>query len=392
MDRSDARVIVAGHLCLDLFPGIPGGHGRVQFNPGALLEIGDMSIVTGGSVSNTGTALHRLGIPVRLIGKIADDPFGAMMHDIIAGVDARLAADLVVTPGAGTSYSIIFSPPHEDRMVLHFAGANDTFTAEDVEVDRLRGADIFHFGYPPLMRSMYANAGEQLLQIMTLAKDAGLVTALDMAYPDPASPAGQVDWNEILRRVLPVVDVFMPSLPEVLLMLEPDAAHDALVGGVEALLQTPADRIVHLGMRLLEMGSAIAAIKVGERGLCLCTAPHARLNAVAERLSLDPHRWSDRQLWSSVYQTEAVGTTGAGDATNAGLVLGLLRGMSPHDALSAACAVGASSVEEEDATSGIRTWDETHARMLGGWRRHDRPPGPGWTACDVHGIWMPAHV
>ena len=46
-----------------------------------------------------------------------------------------------------------------DRSFLHCPGANDTFGPEDIDVERLAGVSLFHFGYPPLMRRMYSDGG-----------------------------------------------------------------------------------------------------------------------------------------------------------------------------------------------------------------------------------------
>ena len=65
--------VVAGHICLDIIPGMqafpPGGF-QDAFQPGRLIEVDAAALSTGGPVSNTGLALHRLGIPTRLICKI----------------------------------------------------------------------------------------------------------------------------------------------------------------------------------------------------------------------------------------------------------------------------------------------------------------------------------
>src|SRR5439155_2685197 len=69
------------------------------------------------------------------------------------------------------------------------------------------------------------------------------------------------------------------------------------------------------------------------------------------------------------FATHVVGTTGSCDATIAGFLLGLLRGMTPEATLSAACAIGACNVEAADALSGIRSWPETMERIATGWPR-----------------------
>ena len=77
-------VVVAGHICLDIIPAFRRNTSAPDalFAPGALVEIGQAVLSTGGAVSNTGLALHRLGTPVRLMGKIGDDLFGEAVRRI----------------------------------------------------------------------------------------------------------------------------------------------------------------------------------------------------------------------------------------------------------------------------------------------------------------------
>jgi sugar/nucleoside kinase (ribokinase family) len=62
-----------------------------------------------------------------------------------------------------------------------------------------------------------------------------------------------------------------------------------------------------------------------------------------------------------------VGTTGAGDAAYAGLLAALYHGLDPAAVVQWAAAVGACNVETADATSGIRTWAATQARLEANW-------------------------
>ena len=156
MSRSPAEVVVAGHVCLDLIPVLPG---PANLEPGRLLEIGPAEMSTGGAVPNIGLTLHRLGVPVRLMGKVGDDLFGRAVLEALEARDPQLAGDMVVGAGEITSYSIVISPPGLDRTFLHCSGASDTFTAEDVRYEELASARVLHFGYPPIMRAMHADGG-----------------------------------------------------------------------------------------------------------------------------------------------------------------------------------------------------------------------------------------
>ena len=67
------RAIIAGLLCLDVIPDLSAvseGQFQHRFQPGHLMRTGGVRSIPGGAVANTGLALHRLGIPVRLVGKI----------------------------------------------------------------------------------------------------------------------------------------------------------------------------------------------------------------------------------------------------------------------------------------------------------------------------------
>src|SRR5258708_16870009 len=68
-----AEAVVAGHICLDVIPLLVGG--AVHFTPGHTVGAGPSIFATGGAVSNTGLALHKLGVPTLLIGKVGDDLF-----------------------------------------------------------------------------------------------------------------------------------------------------------------------------------------------------------------------------------------------------------------------------------------------------------------------------
>ena len=84
-----------------------------------------------------------------------------------------------------------------------------------------------------------------------------------------------------------------------------------------------------------------------------------------------------------------MGAAGSGDATIAGFLSGLLRDMSPSEAVTAGVAVGACNVEAADTLSGLRSWEETMRRVAGGWARHDLgPASPGWEFDEAQQLWQ----
>lgn len=382
-------IIAAGHCCLDVFPTFaPDAESALV--PGKLIDVGPALLAPGGSVSNVGLALHHLRTPVRLLGKVGDDPFGHILLDAYAR--AGLASGMLISSGETTSYSIVISQPGNDRIFLHCPGANHTFSAADVVDQDLAGAAIFHFGYPPLMRQMYQNQGEALAQVFRAVKAQGIFTSLDMARPDPMSEAGQVDWQAVLRRALPFVDAFLPSIEELLFMLDRERyeqvrrhyGDDHLIAGVDGPLL---DELVE---RLITWGAAMVAVKVGDQGLYLgTTADPSRWETLASTIpTLADPAWCGRRLFAPCFQVDVAGTTGSGDATIAGFLLGLLAGGGPAETLRSAVAVGACSVERVDATSGVQSWEQIQRRLSAGWaQRLVRIALPAWTYAAASGIW-----
>lgn len=377
-------VVVAGHLCLDVIPDIAD---RFQsqfertFLPGRTLDVGPLTFCTGGPVSNTGLALQKLGIQTRLIGKVGDDRLGQVIKDIIRSYGPHLSDGLVIDNASVTSYTIVISPPGVDRLFMHCQGANETFDADDVDYELVARARLFHLGYPPLLKRLYQQDGRQLREVFRRVKGSGVTTSLDLSLPNPLSEAGKADWRAILRATLPYVDIFLPSLEELLYMIRPKSYHDlvetAADGGRSSLIS--ADLLTELSSELLEYGTKVVGIKVGEQGFFLRTADEPILAALGKARPSNWRSWATRMIWSPCFAVNVVGTTGAGDATIAGFLSAMLRDYSPEAAATAAVAVGACNVEALDALTGIRDWESTMQRVADGWNRLPLSvEQPGW--------------
>jgi sugar/nucleoside kinase (ribokinase family) len=385
-----ALAVVAGHLCVDLIPVISAESAASGsfMAPGRMSETDGLTIAPGGCVSNTGIALFKLGTPVRLVGRLGDDRIGQLTRDVISSIHPSLVADLEVVAGAAGAYTLVISPPNVDRTFLGFLGPNDTFASEHVPDHLLRQADLFHLGYPPLLRTMYADGGAELSRLLQRAKALGATTSLDTAMPDPARPSGKADWEGILQRALPHVDLFMPSVEELLFMLWRER-YDTLAraaghaGMIDALT---AGDVRAVAQRTLALGTRMLVIKMGHRGLYLRT--RALDGQLGRGAPGSLAAWSHRELWAPCFRVGVAGTVGAGDATIAGFITALLRRLEPEAAMTAAVAVGACNVEAADATSGVRSWEETIKRLRSPWDRLDaRLDDDAWAWDETRGLW-----
>jgi sugar/nucleoside kinase (ribokinase family) len=387
--RDPLPAVAAGHICLDIIPSmqqVAAGSFAANFQPGHLVEVGTALLSTGGPVSNTGLALHRLGVPTQLICKIGADAFGQIIRNLVSRADQRLAEGIVTAQGEATSYSIIISPPGTDRIFLHNPAANHTFGAADVDYGLVAQAALFHFGYPPMMRKIYQQEGAELVEMLRRARLTGVTTSLDMCYLDPTSESGQVNWRAVLKRALPYVDIFLPSIEEILFMLR-RARHDELAA--MGSFEVTSAELSALSAELLDMGARMVGFKLGDHGLYLRTASVDRLAEMGRARPENVQAWDDLELWAPCFKVNVVGTTGSGDATIAGFLTALLRGMGPCEAVTSAVAVGACNVEAADALSGLRSWEDTQARIAAGWDRLLFPfDAPGWGWDPAWGLWQ----
>ncbi len=365
--------VVAGHLCLDVIPSFPQTVENLHdlLIPGRLTNVGAAVFATGGTVANTGGALHRLGLTVRLIGKVGRDFFGEAILERLRAVAPEPAKTVIVDPEQPSSYTLVLNPPGVDRIFLHCPGANDAFDSADIDAALLRGARLFHFGYPPLMKRVFAYEGRELAAILEKAKDAGATVSLDMARPDPEAESGRAPWETILENALPLVDVFTPSVDELLFMLD-RPRFDRVESGAETVSEKV---LASLAETCLAYGAGIVLIKCGDAGCYLHTSGNpVRLERLGRAFG-EPADWAGIRRHCPCYKVDVVGTTGAGDCTIAGFLAGILHGLCAEEALDLAVGAGACCVERPDALSGVPAWDELKERVGRGWPRH-RPRLP----------------
>ena len=226
MDKKKA--IAAGHICLDITPAFKSKEEKSikdLFRPGQLIAMDAAKVSLGGSVSNTGIGMKRLGADVELMGMVGNDAFGQMVLNELEKYDIS-PDSMIVRDGVGTSYSVILAPAGIDRIFLHCSGANDTFTLDDIDLEKVKEANLFHFGYPSLMRMMYIDGGKELVRLLKAVHELGVAVSVDMAMFEESTEAGAQDWNEVLKSVIPYIDFFVPSIEELCIMLDRDRYHE----------------------------------------------------------------------------------------------------------------------------------------------------------------------
>ena len=360
------KVIAAGHICLDLTPVFPAGHSYDRLSevlvPGRLIRMDAVSVHAGGSVANTGLALKLLGNDVVLLGKVGNDAFGGMIQRMLAEYGA---GGLIRDESGSTSYTFVLAVPGVDRIFLHNPGANDTFSSSDIPEEALYDAQLFHFGYPPLMKRMYEENGAELKRLLSRVKSHGVATSLDLAAVDPQSDAGRADWQAILACVLPDVDFFVPSFEELCWMLDRPCFESLAARGGNMTEQEGILPLADgLAQKCLRMGCGAVLVKCGLSGMAWRTGNRERLTRVGGKLKLNADLWEDRAGRQRCYRAETVrDATGAGDVSIAAYLSALMNGEAPADCARLAAAEGAASVSGYDPLSGILPLDELKKRI-----------------------------
>lgn len=368
------KVIAAGHICLDITPTFPNRKVKNLSDvliPGKLLQVREADVHTGGSVANTGLGMKVLGADVTLMGKIGKDAFGDMVLSILKQYDADKG--MLVSDQESTSYSVVLAVPGNDRIFLHHSGANHTFRTSDIPDMALEDVALFHFGYPTLMKLMYENDGEELVQLMKRMKEKEIATSLDMSAVDPESESGQVDWESLLERVIPYVDFFVPSVEELCFMLDRKRFEQwqqrAQGRDVTEILDLEKD-VKPLAEKCMKLGAKILLIKCGAPGMYYNTAQEEILEQVGRKVQLDRKGWAGKCGFERSYVPEKiVSGTGAGDTSIAAFLTAMLENYSLEESLQLATASGASCVTAFDALSGLKSFNELKEKIKQGWKK-----------------------
>ena len=256
-----------------------------------------LRMVLGGNAGSA-VSLARLGAEVAVSSAVGADRLGALARQWHAEAGVEVST-LVEVESAATSTTTILSDEALNRRSFHHPGATLVFTPSDLDDARLEAADALLVSGYPLLERWRPGGVRRALEI---ASQSGAMTALDLgpAIGDPAR-------TEELDPLLPSVDYLFCN------------AHELAVcaGGRET---------VEAANRLLAAGTRQVAVKRGADGATL-------------------HRSGAEPLDAPGFAVETRFTVGAGDAFNAGVLLGARQEWAPGRALRFGNAVAAGVVE-----------------------------------------------
>jgi sugar/nucleoside kinase (ribokinase family) len=366
--------------------------------PGKMINMGNCVVVGGGPVTNAGVSIRRLGVKTELIGKVGDDDFGKEVLNWYEEHEGHFKG-IHMVKGESTSYTIAICIPGIDRFYLHHCGANDTFGYDDMDFDLVARSKLMLFGYPPWMRKLYENTGAELTKILKKTKELGTTIALDLSLPDADGYGDQVDWKAIMKEWVPLSDIMVPSAEEIFYFLYKGKFLEkkAKLGPKESVLDhMTVKEIATIGKDLINMGTAIAMVKCGNRGLYVRTAGAERLKKLGAAGCSDLENWANRELWFPVYREEKfVGALGSGDSAIAGFLSAFVWGHTIESCLRYANAAGSMNVTVPDGLTWNKGFEDLTRRIKAGWQTKDtkideagwKKEGQFWVGPDNKGIW-----
>jgi sugar/nucleoside kinase (ribokinase family) len=276
--------------------------------------VDDARLTVGGSGAIVATGAARLGLRVAFCGVIGDDPFGHFQRGELErrGVDV---GGLVVDAARPTGVTVVLARP-DDRAILTHAGTIADLRTDLIDRARLERARHVHVSSYFLQKSL----APQLPAVFGRVRAGGATTSVDPNW----DPSGR--WDGGLRDLLGHIDVFLPNATEASRIAGIDDLEDAVVALAE-----------RAGVVVAKAGAGGALAAHGER-LVRAAAP----------------------------AIEALDTTGAGDAFDAGYLTSMLAGDPIERSLAIANACGALSTRALGGVDAQPTMDEVLAALAEG--------------------------
>ena len=222
---------------------------------------------------------------------------------------------LLTDTAAPTSFTEVMSIAGGQRTFFTYAGASADFGVDDVDFETL-DVELFHLGYFLLMQKLDEGDGLKLLQ---RAKAKGIETSIDLVSENS-------DRYALVLPCLPYTDN--------LIINEVEAGRIVGIAPTENNLFEIAEKLRELGVKKrVVIHTPTVGICVSENG----------------RFAVPSYDLPDGYIQ---------GTTGAGDAYCAGVLLGIYRGWNEEECLAFGSASATVSLSAPDANSGVRSEKE----------------------------------
>jgi ribokinase len=261
----------------------------------------------GGKGANQAVAVARLGYPVSMIGSVGNDAFGTQLRSGLA--EAGVNTDHVETVEGSSGTALIITGPNGENSIVVVPGANAHLSPKSLE----RTA--------PLLKQAGFILVQLEIPLETVEYLAEFAERYDIPFMLDPAPARELPAS-LLRRV----SWLTPNETETRELLK------ANLDDNEQSANAAADQLLSRGVKNV-------VLKLGSRGCAVAQGSQSK-----ERIP--------------AFSVNAVDTTAAGDAFNAGFAVGLISGYSASESGVFASAVAALSVTRPGAQPSMPRSDE----------------------------------
>lgn len=274
----------------------------------------------GGAESNVAIGLARLGASVGWFGALGDDPFGKLILKTLRGegVDVSRAK---LSGEAPTG--MMFREHVAGRLAVHYFrkhSAASRMRPEDLDEDYIRGAKLLHI--TGITCALSDSCRQTVRRAIDIAKEAGVRISFD---PNLRLKLWSIEEaRETLLPLIEEADYFLPGWDELKLLYATDD-YAAIKSKLTAL-------------------KAISVVKgMGDATIVLNNGEEASV---------------------PFYPAEqVVDTVGAGDGFCAGFLAGLMKGMTPVEAVRLASINGSLVVQMRGDWEALPEWEVVEQRM-----------------------------
>ncbi|XVF29380.1 hypothetical protein REPUB_Repub15cG0116000 [Reevesia pubescens] len=183
---SDKSLIVSfGEMVIDFVPTVSGV---------SLAEAPGFLKAPGGAPANVAIAVARLGGNASFVGKLGDDEFGHMLADILKqnGISVN---GVLFDQGARTALSFVTLRADGEREFMFYASADMLLKPDELNLDLIRSARVFHYGSISLIVEPCRSAH---LKAMEVAKESGALLSYDPNLRLPLWPSADEARKQIL--------------------------------------------------------------------------------------------------------------------------------------------------------------------------------------------------
>lgn len=285
---------------------------------GVLYPVEPILLRAGGITSNSGVTMTRMGMRVGVFSRIGKDDWSPVIRGLYKSESINTEG-LVDDPESATSTTVVMIDETGERSFFHCVGAPKRMTARDYldNLSLFARSRFMLLGYYSLLPNLEKDLARVLREIRAL----GCKTAMDAS--------GQGGTMKPLDECLPHLDVYVPSLAE---------------ASNQTGLDDP-EKIVELYRRA--GGAGLLGVKLGKSGVLLSPAPGQMI-----------------RIPIVTPPGPVIDATGAGDSFYAGLLTGLLKGLTVEQAGRLGTASGACCVTALGGAAGGRDYAFT-SRLAG---------------------------